>query len=303
MNQTREPLDRQLHPRVSRVRPVVGALWSVAWLLFLLADANRVAAAPSRATRQSVAEFDTSLVKLPPRFTGTSPITLYARLLAADPIKGKFETTSDFMDRRTTLPADTLIYAISLPMTYFGFTYDPDSARFEFSCPADESIAFTGHGYEAGIEPIAIDPADPYPWVTYVPIGSVSVSRSQYVGQNAFGASQVISKTVGTYYALSPGPIRGHYLEYAWDLAPSLAAKVKPRVDRVAFIIKPRRRKTWPLAFKTLDSKEATFSSPTERHSDFRCISADILAVWLFNFASGTVLLRSEWGPLDAEDK
>lgn len=138
--------------------------------------------------------YDTSATKLPPGYQGTNSKRFHALFKAKVQTikKGQFETTEEFEER--TKDANKMLAPISTNRLYafrVGMIepkYDADNQVYQFSSPYSD---------------YSCDRAKSDGWTLVCKIGIAWMADDKYRGSNAFGASRIVDRTRGAYFAVA----------------------------------------------------------------------------------------------------
>jgi hypothetical protein len=207
--------------------------------------------------------------KLSPNYKGNNIEQVFRQLLTKYPEKGKFETTSEYENKVSSINLNEIYaFQIDYPNTT-NFKYDPD----------DEILTLN-------LKTRSIDDADS------IIIKAVGNKVSSYVGTNAFGAKTVIKKYTGVLYGLIP---QKEILSNNINIKPA-EAKKHLNTLKVLLICKafsPYILK--PPAFTGAYYDGPTFSDPIEIDYVAKIINVEILELWIYDYKTGKILEKIEY--------
>lgn len=230
---------------------------------------------------------------------------------AVMPSKGEFESTADFEARKTSarsksfLGGSTLndVFAISMPVSKWAldslaYTFNPDASEGAlFVLPDTSTGGYKGvfekreYGEQSGID-------------FFKNLAGKIISRSTYVGSNAYGAKVTVEKTASVSYGLAADRIpfltfiRKNY--YGSDLSRisnlaairfkmdgSAAAKMIPDL-RVLMIFSLRE----PFVLEDAIHVEPKRDNPVDIVGLFQFLRVDVLGIIWYARSTGEILAR-----------
>jgi hypothetical protein len=224
-------------------------------------------------------------------------------------IKGEFEATSDFEDRKSAamkIPINkphrtTGILFFNIPVTkfdlygksYIAYQYDADTR--------------TAHFYARPLHEVLYDQEIDIGSTTNREMATLTINqyeepRSTYTGSNAFGASAKIVKI--RKHRLGVAFLENFYLTYSYDdtrsrsydpkpigsvkMEPKFAAKELPKI-RATLAIKPRD----PLILHGFKYFEPTFDNPIEMTIESEFLYGEFMGIVFYSGNTGEIYARA----------
>ncbi len=201
--------------------------------------------------------------------------------------RGEFETSSAFQARqdsigglRALLSGGPLLLDAKVNQTNgVDAHFDPDAELLSFVVHSHESMLTVGGSYST---------------ITVVNLGAVAGAERSYVGQNAFGAKAVITKSgqkfYGVAFSVKPEFPSVNYLEQSTLAVKMGAAQAKREIPRLkaVFVMQPVQ----PGIATSIDYKTATFSDPEEHTYEGRYLLGTFSGVVVYSGITGKVLAR-----------
>ena len=240
-----------------------------------------VSAAGRSSTRQvferqvlESAPLDPNVLALPPGYAGHDLEALYRG--AAQPGKGEFESTAEYSARLATQRARPGVYAFML-RTAPVITYDADKELFTIRLIEDFG-AIDGVTRNTSVRAI-----------TLVKDSSTTSSAAT----NAFGALVTVQHLTTNndgiiFQGKPPGPGTERIHELTLPVARAEAAAVKPNL-RVLFLCRLD-----PGTVSGASFSSASFDAPLEESATYHYLRGQLLAVWIYDLAAGTIFKRLE---------
>jgi hypothetical protein len=232
-------------------------------------------AMPSPVPAYSQTQFDPTALRLPPHFMGNDIIRLYkafAVLRTAE--KGEFETTDQF-NKRIELAESKLFMGSKTETATLSFVV-PVTSEYDAD---NEMLVVQIHGGPDR------DNA-----------GSIRVKESKsvrsYVASNAFGAKIAVHATyIDSYLLLIKNTNQFLNADFSSSIKmlPNEARTIKGTLSALAVC---SITKGDTLIDKDASLKEPTFNDPHELFEQFWFVKTNLLALWLFDSASGKVHAR-----------
>lgn len=233
------------------------------------------------------ASFDTTAWRLPNSYAGSDPFWLSIAL--GSQRKDEFESTREFETRLSKPVRPDTLFAFSIAIDNIqaiikeaaGTSYDADSARLTITAPcrllrssADRIRAIFGEQQQS------------------IAVVRLYESRDR-AGSLYFGGKGPVFDGEGNARAGEFGN-NGFPCGMTWNIAlsPNRARAIKPRADRLLFICSLQPHYPEPVV---LDHSEFNMVYPGAVHESktaHDCLSVDLIGVWLYNFATGDVLLK-----------
>lgn len=254
----------------------------------------------------STATFDQGLSSLPPGFKGDDP-KMIADRLSTITTKSEFETTAQFEQRKQAAgqsflksfsSSGDLIFVVphEAGKTYKGWEvkYDADAQKLRVT------VYFYGYVKDENQH-----------LVNTVALRSEGQSAGEHLASNAFGATTVVSSSIGQEYGVAVSPdtwlfqkrIAESHLKLDLENNPldlptyqlnvtmpaNEAAAIKPNLS-VLFVCKL----TEPKVIDDLGGHQATLDDPYETVIVRKYLPVEIKQVWLYDAGSGKVLQKRD---------
>ena len=214
---------------------------------------------------------------LPPRYQGNDLPRLFLGLqdLQKRQVKGEFETTGQFEERKKLDASKPLLGALGLN-SVFAFECDPSDARYDADAQKLQ--------VKLGLWPMPQNAA----------VGAVRYKleagpSTSYQGTNAFGATIEVSRSEFAYYQILFAIPSGFPSAVVSDIRlPAEQAKTQKDAIKVLVIC----RLVPPFLRSTATHHEPTFQEPTESTFETRSLWVKLLQVWFYDINSGSILSR-----------
>jgi hypothetical protein len=257
------------------------------------------AAAPAPAPR-----FDVDAAKLPASYDGSDIVALFSALAEKAPLKkGEVEATADWEKRAASAVTDE-IYALRYneKASLFGLliSYDADAQKFNIRVQTEYTDA------QKFYRPCVV-------------LKKTGEQESTYVATNAFGAQRTVTKRTGTMFGIAP--VNYKALGSTWQYSashkkpagpagrllldlPATPDRAKALKDNLAVLLVSKLalykedrspfRNGNDLLVTDFDFREPTMTFPLHESFERKFINAKVLAVWLYDRASGEILLKKQ---------
>lgn len=203
---------------------------------------------------------------------------LYDRLHRQYPARGEFETSVAYR-QRIAAGVDTTLYVFRTHLSWFGMSYHADDSRLAVDM---EGGGLSEPDFVAGKALGALC------------VNLTSKSSSGYVGSNAFGATVDVRSHDAKMDAIVPLNISA----WPWlfvTCTPDFAMRVKGGTKEIWCLCRLAQIPDSPVAFDASHYREATFDSPSESFTQYRCVTVRLLEVWFMDEGKhvlGTVRIR-----------
>lgn len=233
------------------------------------------------------APFDMGVDKLPPNYTGHDIAAIYAKVEKAVPPKDEFESSQQYNARLKSLVMDE-IYAVKIEETgIVSLAYDADSQTMKATIKV-RPVAF----YENPNSPSLI---------TGITTKKGREAVSSYIGQNNYGATRNVTKSVGEDFNVAIEKVPDSLVEdrplsalmptdlkLAFPLAPEKAREVKTKLG-VLIVCK---LKSPFRVYPDFNVTKPTFSDPTDSLRMHKSLYVELKGIWIFNTESGDVIKK-----------
>jgi len=233
-------------------------------------------------------EFDSSVERLPPGFSGHDCMAIGAAAKKLATQKDEFETQAAYEKRLEELKERPLLgsllansrLAFVAPSLFAEFKYSPER---EVATIALNEFALRAAAVNATGLPLLVRP---------LKIHSKNTSERQYVGTNAFGARVLVSETRGELCALAPLYVDFKRLAYfvqtpELSLSPERARSAKENLG-ILFI----SRLVPPFVVNAFEVSQAKIDWPYEVRRDGPALAVHVEGVWFFDRRTGEVLAK-----------
>lgn len=235
---------------------------------------------------------DTSASQVPPRFGGHSFTTLFDDLLRRSAPKSEFESTDEHRARlaKNPIPASWFLLRIQDNLSV---DYDADSqvvvCKIELASARSERDM---------------------PSLQALLLGTQRRVGSSYTGQNAFGVrtqvSRVTREVSGIALVTQTGDpdhiVSEGDLSFAFPLNRAAAATVKPRLRVFAVCRVIPSTPDGETVFMDSEEIAPTIDSPFQITIHYRFLTAHVSSLWFVDSASGVILSKQPFDPLESLD-
>jgi len=294
-------------------------------MLFLTLSYGSVTIAKEKATSRSkltesskekkdnspIVSFEIKTEKLPPNFKGTDIVKLFSIFEKKAPlIKEEFETTADYEKKIMAAVTDD-VYAFKLDPTVGGMhgltihPYNADTQKLQIDVKTTSLSKYTFEDYRASVI-----------------IKDIAGVSGSHVGYNAFGAKVLVKTYFHTQYGIVLVNQKdfgtSSYDDNRYNIrtplesdrtinleieVPSDKAKTLKNNIGVLLLCKPRlyksnaKMKLNPgndLILKDTYYSGATIDSPTSLLYDRYFINVEVLAIWVYEINTGSIILKKE---------
>jgi hypothetical protein len=261
--------------------------------------------APKKAVASVEVPFDNDIEKLPAKFRGNNPITIYSALLknAAKYQKSEFETNDAFQEKLERLDESPLVgklkynSTVAIPLlTSFKSSYDADSKTMTVSIPltsiqdSDLSEAITYELPGKGMYSYAPETVSG----NAIEVFTTLSESKKYTGSNAFGVKVKITGKLYDTFALAVKNDHnlmnnGGVITLNIPMPPDKAreAKAAGNILLVGELLYPY------LGHGTYHST-ATINEPVETLDRIRYVAMELTGIWYYSIKNGDVYHKTE---------
>ena len=240
----------------------------------------------------NVTPFDIQATQLPASYEGNSFTAVYARFSAKP--KGEFETTAEY---RARMPQNE-------PRAYYAFLADDLSGTL--ATGSSVAVTYDADAQQFKVKVFLFPPLNAAkPDITSVSLATTRTRTliRKYMGSNAFGVKQEISEYEATADCVFGDRATLGLVGKAFSIErtfpmPLEQARIAKNSLRALFIASP-----YPggpdgaVSYTTNQTSQPTRDGPAEVHTTTRTIAVNDLRVWVFDYSTGVVLLRTDLAP------
>jgi hypothetical protein len=240
-----------------------------------------------------ITPFNPSVDKLPADYRGHDIIAVYRKVENAVPLKGEFETTEQYKERLKNVPLNDL-YAFKIePSRAVAFFYDANKQTMDMMIETRPvTIIDPTVKYDTDHRPVM---------VAGITINSGAATTSSYTGQNAYGATREVTKSVGADFGIAieklpetmigSSPLAAYgmsSISLSFSITPERAKIMKAKLG-VLFIC--TLKSPFRLSFDRSVTRP-TFSDPVDALILHNTLYTALKGIWIYNTESGEVVKK-----------
>ena len=229
--------------------------------------------------------FNPDVEKLPANFKGTDIVKLCQLLEKIKPEeKSEFETTEEYNKRaKLAIPED--IYA-------FVAEGEDEEETIKIMYSADESLLRIMVAASICFSDMPR---------SHLILKTIEKAPVSYRAQNAFGATTKVRQYGRLEYGIALHTMWNDYdtqFNVNIKMSPEEAKRKKKDIRALVLCkLKPWHNDFWhsdDLLSYSSNYSQATFSHPTARFTDRTFVNAEILALWVYNFRTGEIIVKKQ---------